>query len=129
MGATRCHGHQCYESDLAQNLMQPFLHLNDGSDKISLRLAHWLRRYSSLKMFTHRHTDTQTTARLVYYKLIFEPSAQVSLKPALYLSGAKIWCFCMIRDFGSPSSRYKVFQVGSLIDDIVSSRSEMQLHH
>ena len=41
-------------SDLAQNLMQPFPHPNDGSNKILLRLAHWLRRYSSLKMFTHR---------------------------------------------------------------------------
>ena len=38
--------------DLDQNLMQPFPNPNDGSDKISLRLAHWLRRYSSLKMFT-----------------------------------------------------------------------------
>ena len=44
-------------SDLAQNLMQPFPHPNDGSDKISLRLAHWLRRYSSLKMFTDAQTD------------------------------------------------------------------------
>ena len=33
-----------------------FPHPNDGSDKISLRLAHWLQRYSSLKMFTDRHT-------------------------------------------------------------------------
>ena len=62
-----------FRSDLAQNLMQPFPLPNDGSDKISLRLAHWLRRYSSLKMFTDTQpdsqTDTQTTARLVYYKL------------------------------------------------------------
>ena len=65
-----------FRTDLAQNLMQPFPHPNDGSDKISLRLAHWLQRYSSLKMFTDTHT--QTTARLVYYKLTFEPSAQVS---------------------------------------------------
>ena len=77
MGTIRCHRNQS-RSDLAQNLMQPFPHPNDGSDKISLRLAHWLLRYSSLKMFTHRHTDRQTTARLVYYKLTFEPSAQVS---------------------------------------------------
>ena len=44
MGAIRCHGHQ-FRSDLAQNLMQPFPHPNDGSDKISLQLARWLRRY------------------------------------------------------------------------------------
>ena len=82
MGAIRCHGHQSSDPIWPQNLMQPFPHPNDGSDKISLRLAHWLRRYSSLKMFTdtHTHTEThtQTTARLVYYKLTFEPSAQVS---------------------------------------------------
>ena len=58
-----------FQSDLAQNLMQPFPHPNGGSDKILLRLAHCLRRHSSLKMFTDTHTDTQTTARLVYYKL------------------------------------------------------------
>ena len=49
-----------FRSDLAQNPMQPFPHPNDGSDKISLRLAHWLRRYSSLRMSTDTQTDTQT---------------------------------------------------------------------
>ena len=39
--------------------MQPFPHPNDGSDKIWLRLAHWLRRYSSLKMFTDARTDAR----------------------------------------------------------------------
>ena len=62
-----------FRSDLVQNLMHPFPLLNDASDKIWLRLAHWLRRYSSLKMFTDRQThnqpDRQTTDRLVYYKL------------------------------------------------------------
>ena len=50
--------------------MQPFPHPNAGSDKISLRLAHWLPRYSSLKIVTDTQPDTQMTARLVYYKLI-----------------------------------------------------------
>ena len=59
MGAIRCHEHQ-FRSDLAQNLMQPFPHPNDGSVKISLRLAHWLRRYLSLKMSTDTQPDTQT---------------------------------------------------------------------
>ena len=40
--------------------MQPFPHPNDVSDKISLGLVHWLRRYSSLKMFIDTHADTQT---------------------------------------------------------------------
>ena len=39
MGAIRCHGHQ-------------------SSDPI--RLAHWLQRYSSLKMSTDTQPDTQT---------------------------------------------------------------------
>ena len=58
--------------------MQPFPHPNDGSDKIPLRLAHWLQRYSSMKMSTDTQQDTQTMARLVYFKLTFEPLAQVS---------------------------------------------------
>ena len=53
-----------FRSDLAQNLMQPFPHPIDGSDKISLQLVHWLRRYSSLKMFTHTHTDDGSTGIL-----------------------------------------------------------------
>ena len=58
MGAIRCHGHQCSDP-IWPKTYQPFPHPNDGSDKISLRLAHWLRRYSSLKMFTDTHTHTQ----------------------------------------------------------------------
>ena len=42
--------------------MQSIPHPNDASDKIWLRLAHWLRRYSSLKMFTHGRTDGRTDA-------------------------------------------------------------------
>ena len=55
-----------FQSDLAQNLMQPFPHPNDASDKIWLRLAHWLQRYSSLKMFTDtdRQTDNGSTGIL-----------------------------------------------------------------
>ena len=63
-----------FQSYLVQNLMQSIPHPNDASDKIWLRLALWLRRYSSLKMFT----DARTPDRPVYYKLTFEPSAQVS---------------------------------------------------
>ena len=32
-------------------------------DKIWLQLAHWLRRYSSLKMFTDPQTDARTDGR------------------------------------------------------------------
>ena len=57
MGAIRCHGKPEFRSYLVQNLMQSIPHPNDASDKIWLRLAHWLRRYSSLKMFTDIFTD------------------------------------------------------------------------
>ena len=73
MGAICCHGNQSsnptwskteFQSYLVQNLMQSIPHLNDASDKIWLRLAHWLRRYSSLKMFTDARTDGQTPGEL-----------------------------------------------------------------
>ena len=38
MGAICCHGNQ-FLSDHAQNLMQPYPHPNDASDKILLQLA------------------------------------------------------------------------------------------
>ena len=53
-----------FRSNLAQNLLQPFHHPNNGSDKILLRLAHWLLRYSSLKMFTDTQTDDGLTGIL-----------------------------------------------------------------
>ena len=56
MGAICCYPY------LVQNLMQSIPHPNDASDKIWLRLAHWLRRYSSLKMFTHGRTHGRTNA-------------------------------------------------------------------
>ena len=43
-----------FQSDLAQNIMQPFPNQNDASDKIWLR---WSQRYLCLKMWTHRLTD------------------------------------------------------------------------
>ena len=58
-----------FRSDLAKNQMQFFPYPNGGSDKIWLRLAHWLRRYSSLKMFTDAGTHAWTPDRPVYYKL------------------------------------------------------------
>ena len=60
-------------SDLDQNLLKPFPHPNDASDKISFQSAYRLQRYSCLKVLTparlHGRTHTQTPARLVYYKL------------------------------------------------------------
>ena len=44
--------------------MQSILHPNDASDKIWLQLAHWLRRYSSLKMFMDGRTDAGSTGML-----------------------------------------------------------------
>ena len=58
-----------FQSYLFQNLMQSIPHPNDASDKISLRLAHWLQRYLSLKMFTDTRMHAQMPDRPVYYKL------------------------------------------------------------
>ena len=68
MGAICCWKPE-FQSYLVQNLMQSIPHPNDASDKIWLRLAHWLRRYSSLKMFTDPRTHARTPDRPVYYKL------------------------------------------------------------
>ena len=56
MGAICCHGNQ------SSDLMQPFPHPNDASDKMWLQLAFWLRRYTCLKVLTHTQTDGQTDA-------------------------------------------------------------------
>ena len=63
MGAIRCHGIRVPIGS-GPKPIEPFPRPNDGSDKISVRLAHWLRRYSSLKMFTDRHTDDGSTGIL-----------------------------------------------------------------
>ena len=56
--AIRCHGHQ-FRSDLAQNLMQPFPHPNDGSDKISLLVSE-IFEFENV----HRQTDDGSTGIL-----------------------------------------------------------------
>ena len=56
-------------SDLHQNLMQPFPHPNDASDKIWLQSACWSRRYSCLKVWTHGRTAARTPAWAPSYKL------------------------------------------------------------
>ena len=60
-----------FRSYLVQNLMQSIPHPNDASDKIWLRLAHWLRRYSSLKMFTDARTHGRTSSRDGIYVATF----------------------------------------------------------
>ena len=51
-----------FKSDLAQNLMNPFFHPNDASDKNWLQSACWLQRYSCLKVLTDGGTHTRTDA-------------------------------------------------------------------
>ena len=74
-----------FQSDLAENITQPFPQFSNASDKIWLRLAHWLRRYSCLKVLTHGRTDAHTDGRRLDWYTISspcEPSAQVSLQKA-----------------------------------------------
>ena len=65
MGAFCCYGNQEFWSNLPQNLMQPFPHPSDATYNIWSRLAKWLQRYSSLKVWTTDDDD----GPLVYYKL------------------------------------------------------------
>ena len=50
-----CHGNQFW-CNLLKNLMQPFPHPNDATYKIWSRLANWLHRYSSSKVWNFRHS-------------------------------------------------------------------------
>ena len=59
MGAVYCLGNQS-----SNPTWQSIPHPNDASDKIWLQLAHWLRRYSSLKMLTDARTDAGSTGIL-----------------------------------------------------------------
>ena len=56
-------------SNLLQNLMQPFPHPSDATHKIWSRLANWLQRYSSLKVWTSMDGRRTIGIPLVYYKL------------------------------------------------------------
>ena len=56
MGAFCCHGNQSFDPNLPQNLMKPFPHPNDATHKIWSRLANWLQRYSSSKVWNFRHS-------------------------------------------------------------------------
>ena len=47
---------QCAKVNQPQNLMQPFPHPNDATHKIWSRLANWLQRYSSSKVWNFRHS-------------------------------------------------------------------------
>ena len=69
MGTFCCHGNQFW-SNLPQNLLQPFLHPSDTTYNIWSRLANWLQRYSSLKVWTNdRRMTTDGRRNMVYYKL------------------------------------------------------------
>ena len=73
MGAIGCHGHQSSDPIWSKTfcILSPYPMML----LIRLRLAHWLRRYSSLKMFTDRHTDThrQTDRRRLDWYTISSP--------------------------------------------------------
>ena len=62
-----------FRSNLAKNLMQPFPHPTDASDKIWLQSTRWMQRYLCLKVLmhgrTHARTHVRTPARLPSYHL------------------------------------------------------------
>ena len=55
MGAFCCRGHQFWSS-LPQNIKQPFPYPSDATHKIWSRLADWIQRYSSSKVWYFRHS-------------------------------------------------------------------------
>ena len=63
MGAFCCHGNQSFDPVCPKTFCSLSPHPSDATHKIWSRLANWLQRYSSLKVWT---TDD---GPLVYYKL------------------------------------------------------------
>ena len=74
-----------FQSDLAQNLMQPIPHPNDAPDEIRLRSAGWSQRYSCLKVWTDALTDGRTPARVPYYKLTLSLRLCLAKNRLIYL--------------------------------------------
>ena len=52
---------QCAKVNLPENIMQPFPHPNDATHKIWSRLANWLQRYSSSKVWNFRQSRTSNS--------------------------------------------------------------------
>ena len=79
MWAFCCHENQSFDPICHQNLIQPFPHPSAATHKILFSLAHWLQRYSSLKVLTTM-TDDDGRTRDHWYTISSpcEPSAQVS---------------------------------------------------
>ena len=50
-------------SNLPQNLMQPFPHPNNATHKILSKLANWLQRYSSSKVWNFRHSRASNSKK------------------------------------------------------------------
>ena len=65
-------------SNLPQSLMHPFPHPDDVTHKIWSRLADWLQRYSSLKVWTTTDDDGRTTDHWYTISSPCEHSTQVS---------------------------------------------------
>ena len=56
MGAFCCHGNQSFDPICPKTLSSLFPYLNDATLKILSRLANWLQRYSSSKVWNFRHS-------------------------------------------------------------------------
>ena len=72
MGAFCCHGNQSFDPICPKTLCSLSPHPSDATYKIWSRLAKWLQRYSSLKVWTTTDDDRRRRTDdgpLVYYKL------------------------------------------------------------
>ena len=78
-------------SNMPQNIVQPFPIPSDATHKIWSRLANWLQRYSSLKVWTTTTDDDngqwrRTDRPLVYYKLTLWAFSSDELTNALRIT-------------------------------------------
>ena len=92
--------------DPAQNLMQPFPHPNDASDKIWLQSVCWFQRYSCLNVWTDGWTNAVSTPIQTYKPTLWAFSSG-ELK---YLNGCKEG-----RTDRPKPICYQLFKVGGII--------------
>ena len=85
-------------SNLPQSRKQPFPHPSDATHKIWSRLANWLQRYSSLKVWTTTDDDGRRRTDdgpLVYYKLTLWAFGSGELKKLRYLLSNTLFDVCV----------------------------------
>ena len=91
-------------SNLPQNLMQPFPYPNDATHKIWSRLANWLQRYSSSKVWNFRHSRASNSKLSAWFGP--KSNSTVCLTKTFSINTVLV-VVCIVRESGSfrPLSR------------------------